>query len=288
VGLSFWYVAIILLVPGRAAACNMCGRQAIYYYMPWLPRVSIVLIAWFILYWTWWAYRQPRHSTRRIAKFIFGNAGALLYLLFVARDAGGVLYFALFYVVTFLRTIYLAICGLLSKSRSEPGGPVQSLSHFRVPLAAGAVCLAVMPILAIPAQMRFNRMDDLERLDEYVQGVGAAIDRALIRRIGNDPHFDVERLRPWLTSADFEQAARAFLILMHRARPDDLLRFRHLILDNTQMPQPFDPNAAFPAPYMLLWFYSLKMPETVTSPDALNAWIDQLAKEKPGEASGDP
>jgi len=202
--------------PAGAWACFWCGLDQIRLGFPFLYVGLAVLLPWRILYGVWrrksgWQHRNPLVPLR-------WRVGGLLVLMFTGLWGG----LFLFFLVSFAIALFLDLPLDLARNRQASG------AQKAVPVFLHALVLVILTPVAVHAYVQKSRLDDLDKLVRYVHS-GTAPGRALARRIGRDPSFDPERLRPLLTS-DESRATKGYVVLLFRANPDDVHRFADVLL----------------------------------------------------------
>lgn len=256
-GAGLVIAALLWLNPAGALACGYCAYSMILPAFPFIKEVSIAFVGWRVLY-AIWQLVVLRPEARSVLVWLITRTVALLFLFMNGLWAGVLIYCLASYAKAVVRFADLR----RTSSRITEG----TVYVFGV--------LSLLPIItSIPFVLQSyqekSKLDDLGVYMRYVYP-GTAPGRAQAIRYANDPGFDTERLRPYLTGDEVRMRRSAHLILEFRKKAEDLHRFREYLM--TYDDPEFDPYKGS-SYYLASWVQSVCGPD-VSRKDELLAWFE--------------
>jgi hypothetical protein len=223
----------------------------------------------FLLFLIRWIYDTWGYSKRDKKVFInlLLRGSWFLILILAAREAGPFLYLSGSFIITFFTYD-------LPKLKSSTGSWANRLTQN--PQVFTVICAVILVALAAWHYPRFYRMDGLERVTNYLH-VSSSPERDIIVKIAKDPNFDINRLGPMLQKYRSQDEKVAYQILNRRNNPQDLIRFKDIVLTNPKLPNILR-TSEYPENnyYMKMWLDNLlgKEKDAVTTPQDLEKWIN--------------
>ncbi len=264
-------ITLLFLSAQAAQACSYCGMSMVNLLFPFMWKALWILVPWRLAY----LYFQSTEIKVHPFKFMMIRLATLAFLYMGFNLAG----FFLYLMGSFTRALWRLVRTLIKPI------PEQSIQPA---LALHATALVLLVPVMVVTYARWSQMDGLDLLREYVRP-GTSQSRALANAISSDPHFDIERLRPMLSSQRFGDTEKASEILRLRKSADDLLTLQDTLLnmpdkgikpDNYQWPE-------WTGFYFSMWLEGVTGKEIKTK-EELRTWItEEEARHKASSSVAD-